>query len=58
MIKPTSVGRSVSHLATRRVAYKVDTCAVQAGGSPEGEVRDRRTQVCSTLHTVHACGLY
>ena len=57
MIKPTSVGRSVFHLATCRVAYKIDTCAVQAGGSPEGESM-RSSNSGMQYFTYCACGLY
>lgn len=55
-IKPISVGRSVSHLATCRVVYKISTCAVQAGVVQRIKVYTivelLIVQVCSTLHTV------
>lgn len=55
-IKPISVGRSVSHLATCRVVYKISTCAVQAGVVQRVKVYTivelLIVQVCSTLHTV------
>jgi len=55
-IRQISVGRSVSHLVTCRVVYKISTCAVQAGVVQRVKVYTivelLIVQVCSTLHTV------